>query len=333
MNCKRQSFIFKVIILIYICSSLFSFIGCKQSIPPINDVDVHSDFSVNFLDVGQGDCIYIRLPDGKNMLIDCGINDSNNENINYIKNYLNEYDVNTIDYFVLTHPDLDHVGNAEEVIKNFSIGKMFIPKIHQAQLQNFQTFEKVLEIIDQKQIEFEYSSLKTQIVGSDYYFAFLSPQNDHRSSYDKILQNFIPTSGDINNLSPIIYFSCFDKRFVFTGDAESQEEKYVIENFKSGIYNIYHSNLEIDLSNIDYLKVSHHGADDASCDEFLLLLNPKNAIISVGNDNYYGHPSTDTLIRLQNICINYNLYRTDQLGTISVYKSDQNFLVQTAKNN
>ena len=332
MKYKRRSFIIRLVILIYTILSLFNFIGCEKSIPPIvPGPKIYSDFSVHFLNVGQGDCIFIRLPDGKNMLIDSGENDAGKENSKYIISYLNNYEVKTIDYFVLTHPDDDHIGCAIDIMNTFSIGKMFIPKIHPGIMQNFQSFENVLKVIEQKQIEYKYSMFPTKIVGTDYHFAFLSPQNDHRNSYNEIIKHLIPTSGDINNLSPIIYFSCFDKRFIFTGDAESKEEKYVVENYISGVYDLYYNDLSINLTGVDYLKLSHHGSNDASCEEFLSLLRPKNVIISVGNDNFYGHPSSDTLLRIQTICIEYNLYRTDQHGTITIYKENQEFKVQTAK--
>ena len=80
MSYKRKSIVSILIILIYTCLSMFCFAGCKQLVPPIKNIQVHSNFSVNFLDVGQGDCIFIRLPDGKNMLIDCGEDDKYNEN-------------------------------------------------------------------------------------------------------------------------------------------------------------------------------------------------------------------------------------------------------------
>ena len=333
MYYKRKAFILKLIILIYTALCIFTFFGCKAAVPPIADIEVHGDFSVNFLDVGQGDCIFIRLTDGKNMLIDCGTNDKAKENSKFIINYLNQYKVKKIDYFILTHPDADHIGNAVDLINTFSVEKMFIPKIHQSQMQNFSIFEEVLLLLQQKQIQYVYSAFPLAILGENYHFAFLSPQNDARSSYDKILQNQIPTSEDINNLSPIIYFSCFGKRFLFTGDAQIQEERFVLENFKSDVYNQYYKDLAIDLVDVDYLKLSHHGSSDASCEEFLSLLSPKNVIISVGNDNYYAHPSSETLIRLENICKEYNLYRTDQKGTICIYNDDGVLKAQTTKNN
>ncbi len=331
MYYKRKAFILKLIILIYSALSIITFFGCKEAVPPIADIEVHADFSVNYLDVGQGDCIFIRLTDGKNMLIDCGAKDSAKENSKYIINYLNQYKVKKIDYFILTHPDADHIGNAVDLINAFSIEKMFIPKIHQGQMKNFSIFYEVFLLIQQKQIQYVYSTFPTTILGEDYHFAFLSPQNDARSSYDKILQNQIPTSEDINNLSPIIYFSCFGKRFLFTGDAQIQEERFVLENVKSGIYNQYYKDLAINLAHVDYLKLSHHGSSDASCEEFLSLLSPKNVIISVGNDNYFAHPSSQTLIRLENICTQYNLYRTDQKGTICIYNDEGVLKAQTTK--
>ena len=333
MKSKRQSLIYKLIILIYICLSIFGLVACKDAIPPISKIEVHKDFSVNFLDVGQGDCIFIRLPDGKNMLIDCGVNDKHQENFKYVKSYLNQYNVKKIDYFVLTHPDLDHMGNAISLINAFSIGTMYIPQIHQSQMQNFQHFSTLLEVVDQKQINYQISIFPTTIFGLDYHFAFLSPQNDQRNSYDKLPTSNVPTGSDVNNLSPIIYFNCFGKRFIFTGDAEKQEERYVLDNFFSGVYDLYYGDLNIDLKDIDYLKLSHHGSEDASCEEFLTLLKPKNVIISVGNDNYYAHPSSETLIRIENICKTYNLYRTDSQGSICIYKGEQDFIVKTAKNN
>ncbi len=123
---------------------------------------------------------------------------------------------------------------------------------------------------------------------------------------------------------------------MFTGDATSSQEKIVLDNYNSGIYDILYKNsrINVDLSYIDYLKVSHHGADGATSQDFLYALSPKNFIISVGKENFYGHPKSEVLERILLTCPESKLYRTDQVGTISVHKDDEgNMVVSTIKQN
>ena len=331
----KRRIISAILSISFVFILLLGLMGCQSAIPPLNNIKVYSQFSVNFLDVGQGDCIFIRLPDQKNMVIDCGVNDYDEQNIKYIKNYLDAYDVKKIDYLILTHPDVDHVGNACQIINSFEVEKAFIPFINQALLSNFPTFSNVLNLLEQKQIEYEISDLEKSIVGQDYFFAFLSPLQkfNSQSSYNTIAQSQVPSEKDINNLSPIIYFECFHNRFVFTGDAEREQEMLVVNNYQNGVYDFYHKNQSfgVNLQDIDYLKVSHHGSRDASCSEFLSLLNPANAIISVGNENFFGHPSSEMLERLIEICPNHNLFRTDVVGTISVYKKGNEINITSNK--
>lgn len=319
---RKRSLIF-LIVFIYIMISLS---GCKNTVPPVKTPIAHTNFSVNFLDVGQGDCIFIRLPDGKNMIIDCGVNDFYQENINLIMSFLREYSVNCIDFLILTHPDIDHIGNALSIINNFTINEIYIPSIRDDMLELFSEYDKILKLVNEKNIPNKISNYFCSIKGENYAFAFLSPvpKGLPDSSYDDLIMNQVPSDSDINNLSPIIYFECFGKRFLFTGDAQTKQEKVVINNYKVGIYNLIFSkdNISVSLENIDYLKLSHHGSEDASCEEFLQLTNPKNTIISVGNSNFYGHPSSKTLERLMSACPNTKILRTDRLGSISIYKKD-----------
>ena len=317
--------------LVAILMSIFC-IGClKIDLPPIKQLEVHQDFSVNYIDVGQGDCIFIRLPDGKNLLIDCGVNDVQNENSDYIINVLNQYSVTTIDYFILTHPDLDHIGNAKDIINNFAIGKLYTPFISNTLLNSFQDFQQVLDLVEQKQIERIISDYTRFILGDNYTLAFLSPASiGHQdSSYAQLESSVYPTDRQINDLSPIIYFECFEKRFVFTGDASSTQEQIVINNYEVGAYDALFKDYEItiNIEEIDYLKVSHHGADDATCQDFLSLLKPKNFIVSVGKENFYGHPRSEVLERILTVCPESKLYRTDEVGTITIYKNNFNQMV------
>ncbi len=324
---------------IYILTVIISIlcVGCDQDeLPPIKQIGVHNDFSVNYIDVGQGDCIFIRLPDGKNLLIDCGINDVYAENRNRIMDILNAYSVNTIDYFILTHPDLDHIGNAKDIINKFNIKTMYLPHVADSLMSNFEHYQSVLELIESKQIQSVTSDYSCAIQTENYVFAFLSPvpKGIDGSSYSVLENTLFPTDRQINDLSPIIYFECFGKKFVFTGDASSTQEKIVINNYSVGLYDLILKNngINIDLKNVDYLKVSHHGSDDATCREFISLLQPKNFIISVGKENFYGHPKTEVLELILTMCPESKVYRTDQVGTISVHKDKQNkIVVSTAK--
>ena len=129
---------------------LFLLGGCNDALPPKNQIQVHTEFCVSFINVGQGDCIFIKLPDGKNALIDCGINQ--NSNLETIQNYLSAYSVDKIDYFVLTHPDLDHIGNANSLISEYSVGEMFVPYVYAKQLSNFKEFKYILDLAQNKLI-------------------------------------------------------------------------------------------------------------------------------------------------------------------------------------
>ncbi len=334
---KRKNKVLIIVLCLINFALFFNLSGCKDTIPPISEIEIYSDFSVNFLDVGQGDCIFIRLPDGENMLIDCGLNDYYDKNVKFINTFLNKYKVKTIDYFILTHPDVDHIGNACAIINNFDVKRVYIPYVYESLLPNFATFNQTLDLIQQKNIPITISDYTCFIKGNDYSIAFLSPlpKGIIDSSYDDILLNKIPTETHINNLSPIIYFECFSKRFLFTGDAERKQELLVKERYNLNIYEQYFRDADIlvNLEDIDYLKLSHHGSKDASCLEFLSLLNPKNIIISVGNENYYGHPASETLERILLLCPNTLIYRTDREGTISIHKSiDNAFSISTAKN-
>ena len=335
---KRSKSVISVITLLMILLCCL-FIGCaNDDLPPLQDADVYKDFSVNYIDVGQGDCIFIRLPDGKNLLIDAGLNDEYLENSRYIMKILNQYSVTNVDYFVLTHPDIDHIGNANDIINNFNVGTAYLPIISNSLLSEFPQYKTTLDLLEQKQIQTITSDYNCVISNENYALAFLSPLplGVKGSSYTELESSFFPSDRQINDLSPIIYFECFDKRFIFTGDATNSQEKIVLDNYNAGVYDLIYKNsgISIDLSDIDYLKVSHHGADGATSQDFLNLLRPKNFIISVGKENFYGHPRSEVLERILITCPESLLYRTDQVGTITVHKDNEgDMVISTTKQN
>ena len=137
---KRRMRIFNALVLSLIITATTIFCGCKSTNEQVA-VPIFEGLSVHYVDVGQGDAIFIRLPDGKNIMIDCGV--SSNENFQAIKSVLSAYSVNVIDYFVLTHPDSDHVGNAAELLGAFNVGEFFIP--HVVDVDGYPYFKAAVE--------------------------------------------------------------------------------------------------------------------------------------------------------------------------------------------
>ena len=298
-----------IVTALFICMSS----GCIKE-NNNEDVTVVSGFSVHFIDVGNGDCIFIRFPDGKNMLIDCGENSQSN--LKNIDNILKTYSVTTIDYFVLTHPDADHVGNAESIVNSYTVNKAFIPNIYNG--QDYKSFYKGVTALQKKGVEIVYSRLGDGVLTDTYFMVFLSPcASLDGDVYGEFNGLDCPTDAQINDLSPMIYVEYSNVSFLFTGDASKTQEKLVEDNVKLGIYNQFMKG-KIDLSQVDFLKVAHHGADDCSSQDFLNMVQPQNAIISVGGNNIYGHPSSRVLDRLYLANPNVNLLRTDVCGNICI---------------
>lgn len=275
-----------------------------------------ADFSVHYIDVGQGDCFFINFPDGKNLLIDSGKNSKTN--FSKIKAYLDEYDCERIDYLVLTHPDENHIGNALSIIENYSVGLVYLPYI--VYPEDFPSYFKIINLINQKQIETELSMTGKSFSGEDYFFCFLTPleKDNLDSSYNDFNFSQEYTSRQLDDISPIMFLRYKDVRFVFCSDAGQSQEKIVVEYQKLGIYDIMF-NSKVNLASVNYLCLSSHGGNGCSSQEFLSLINPKNVVVSVGGENYEGCPSTAVLERLDTVNKDYNFYRTDVYGTVSIF--------------
>lgn len=306
---KRAGFILSAVLLLL--STLFSACGeAKINLPIESGV-----FSVHYLDVGQGDSILINFSDGKNMLIDAGVKDD--ATADYIVKCIEKSDTETLDYLLLTHPDGDHIGNAEAIIERFSVGKIFAPKINDASV--YPEFSAAMKIAIDKKTPVIVPDFYMSESGDDWFLAFLSPapSGTNGSAYDGFNSVENPSAQAINDLSPIVYLEYKGVRFIFTGDAGESQELLVLQNFRSGLYDNIFGKGRIKLDKVDFLKVSHHGSNSASGEDFLGLLTPDNAVISVGK-NYYGLPSTAVLKRLIAQSPNVKIYRTDVGETISV---------------
>lgn len=223
-----------------------------------NNVD--GSLSVHFIDVGQGDCIYINQGE-YNMLIDAG----NNEDGEKLVSYLKSLNVNGFDYVIGTHPHEDHIGGMDDIINNFEIDNYYMPD----KLSTTKTFEDVLDALDNKGLSYTVPNIDDEFKLGDATFKVIYSGDD---------------TNDINDSSIVLKMTYGDNTFLFTGDATSNVEEIILnKDIKS-----------------DVLKVAHHGSSYSSTTEFLDKVNPKYAVISVGKNNSYNHPASITLQKLSN---------------------------------
>ncbi|TYQ18385.1 UNVERIFIED_CONTAM: competence protein ComEC [Acetivibrio alkalicellulosi] len=243
---------------------------------------------VVFLDVGQGDCAFVRTVTGKTILIDGGgyssyISESNIGDTVVIP-FLLDYGVSNIDIVVATHGHNDHVQGLKPVLESFNVSHFVIPDIY-----FMDGLEDLLEIAHNKNISVERCK-KGDIIELDSktYFDVLHPK---KGVYiDESL---------LNNNSLVLKLIYERVSILFTGDIEKEAEWMLIND-------------GVDLS-ADILKVAHHGSISSTIPEFLERVNPIAAIISVGRNNF-GHPSDEVIELLENS--NIHVFRTDRDGAI-----------------
>lgn len=257
--------------------------------------------SVSFLDVGQGDCIYISV-DNHNMLIDCG-GDINAEKINQ---FLQRNNITELDAVIGTHPDLDHIGGMNTILKNYKVNTVYFPEVNEKIIGNIQGYETCLAQINRLNIPLHY--VNKSLVDSD---EFKIP------SIDKLKVDFLSPDheyGDTNSDSIMLKLTYGKVSFLFTGDASSKTEEYILEN-------------NIDVS-ADVLKVSHHGSRFSTKEAFLSKVNPAVAVVSVG-DNVNNLPSVETMKNLEEY--GCEIYRTDNNGIVTLTTEGEKIQVHTEK--
>lgn len=251
----------------------------------------YNDLQVYYLDVGQADCILIRNQD-KNMLIDAG----NNEDGPKLVSYFKELGIKEFEYVIGTHPHEDHIGGLDDIINSFKVNNVLLPEAY----TTTKTFTDVLTAIENNNLE-----ITVPNIGDNINFAKTNIEVIYIGNNEE----------DLNNNSIVLKLTYGKYSYLFTGDATSAaEEKMLDKDIKA-----------------DVLKVAHHGSEYSSTDRFLKKVNPDYAIISVGQDNSYGHPSDKTIERLQKYT--QNIYQTKDYGTIVTISNGDNITIKYLNTN
>ncbi len=270
------------IISIVVISIIFIFIISRIYI-------LNSKLEIQFLDVAQGDATLIVTKERKRILIDGGGSESYDVGSNVIKPYLLKKKIKLLDYVIISHMDTDHCKGVFTIMEELKVKNVVIGK----QFEDSNNYKRFIDIATNRKIRVIVVEGGQRInIEKDLYFDILWPNQKSIINENVLNNNSLVCKLVYNNLS-----------ILFTGDIEAVAEKEILK--------IY-ANTDILKSKI--LKVAHHGSKTSSIEEFVKKVNPSIALIGVGKNNKFKHPSSITLECLNNI--KCNIYRTDKDGEI-----------------
>lgn len=247
-----------------------------------------SKMNVHFLDVGQGDAIFIQAPNGKTMLVDAGTKEYGDTVVAYLK----AKNVEKLDYVVATHPDADHIAGLAAVLDSFTVGEF----INSGKAHTTMTYEKLLETVLSKNIRYTEPkagdlidldpNVKTQVLAVN------------------------AQASDTNDASIVLKLTYQNMSFLLMGDADAGIEDQIAKKY--------------DIS-ATILKAGHHGSNSSSLIGFLQKVNPKAVILSYEEGNSYGHPHKEVLSNIKTV--GTKAYATAQDGTIIVTTNGQSYSI------
>ncbi|MFH1563913.1 MAG: DNA internalization-related competence protein ComEC/Rec2 [Nitrospirota bacterium] len=259
---------------------------------------------VTFLDVGQGDAIFLEFPKGGNMLIDGGPGGEYNDAGKWVVlPFLRDKGIHELNTVIVSHYDLDHYGGLLTVLQNYKIKNLLLD--NGVISDNIAEKQGLAQIIRQKAICHQVVRKGDKIIGyPEIEIYILHPSNylDRKSS---------------NNNSVVVKIVYQDISFLFSGDIENKAEQKLLP-FK-------------DMLASTILKIPHHGSKKCYYPPFIKLVNPKIGIITVGRNNRFNFPSKDILRNYRES--GTKIYRTDKHGAVMVNTNGKRIWVTTAVSN
>ncbi len=247
------------------------------------DKSTTDGLQLSFVDVGQGDCTFIKTPNGETWLVDGG---DDGEAKAKLLPFLADQGIDAIDYAVVSHYHNDHTGGIFQLLKSGRIKNLILPnyvpdnKAKSGLMKNAEVHHTaVLDVSAGDALPSEDKNLKISV---------LHPEKGGFSTENE------------NSNSMVLKIDYFDTSVLLTGDLESDAENVLLPKY----------DLEVDI-----LKLGHHGSSTSTDKKFLTEVNPTYGIISAGADNSYGHPHYEVLDLLKDDDV--MVYRTDQDGDIT----------------
>ncbi len=263
------------------------------------------NLKVNFINVGEGDCILIEAPNKINILIDGGGTPQSDFDVGskIVIPYLRRKGINEIDLLILTHPHLDHLEGLLPVLRELKVDMV----LDSGLICDLPAYKEFISIIQKKGIPYHKAKAGDNFIFSNNLEIFL---------LNPLYDSDFYCESDFNNASIVVKLFYKNTDFLFTGDIEEAAEKKLL---------VWQNILQSDI-----LKVGHHGSSTSTNLEFLDKVDPSIAVITVGK-NHFGHPSQKIIERLEDKKI--QIYRTDEDGTIIIRTNGQEYWIRTLKGN
>jgi competence protein ComEC len=277
---KKNRKLLILIAIILVVIAVFIIDSC-QNRREANYADGIYYVDVHFIDVGQGDSTLICTPD-ENILIDTGTDKSE---VSLVA-YLDKLGIDVIDYIIISHPHADHIGGADEIVESFDVENIVLNGVY----DSGGYAGNLTDLAEERSIAHTVWEAGDFIEIGELDFYVLAPLPD---SYD-----------EDNNSSLVIKMVYGDSSFLFTGDAEKDCEKEMLDTYNASMLDC------------DVLKVGHHGSKTSSSAEFIAVVSPALSIISCAAENRYGHPHLSTLKTLEDE--NSMIWRIDEAGSVVV---------------
>ena len=266
------------------------------------------EFSINMLDIGQGDCFVVN--DGNNdiYISDCGSTTVQNVGKTRLLPFLKSKGWGKVDTIFISHMDKDHVNGVNDLLKcaEITIGRIIISASYKSDKLNCAELEELKELAKMRDIKLFYMKKGDEIVGKDISFRCIYPTGEEDIE-------------DQNEASIVMRMDYKGLSMLFTGDIAGSTEEKIIDSSDE------------DILDCDILKVCHHGSKNSSTDDFLKKVNPKLYLISCGLMNRYGHPHRDALSRMTEE--GGRILRTDHMGGTQIKLADGKLIITKAGKN